>query len=137
MTTMDIERKHASLQMGLPYRYATTRILGLTSILRELRSSRITEELFDPVFAEWKKKSSPAWLPCQNQIPEEDLNRFFQVDLFANNGFLLFLCFEIIFEGVVVFEEREGEPRDFACERQLCLPVSNALGPLGIVVFAQ
>ena len=38
-TTLDIERKHASLIMGLPYRYATTRILGLTSILREKRSS--------------------------------------------------------------------------------------------------
>ena len=133
---MDIERKHASLKMGLPYRYATTRILGLTSILRELRSSLITQEFFDPVFAEWKKKNSPAWLPCQKQIPEEDLNRFFQVDLFANNCFLLFLSFEIIFEGVVVFQEREGEPRDFARERQLCFPVSNALSPLDIVVVA-
>ena len=117
MTTMDIERKHASLQMGLPYRYATTRILGLTSILRELRSSLISKEFFDPVFEEWKQKNSPAWLPCQNQIPEEVLNRFFQVDFFANNCFLLFLGFVIIFEGVVVFEQREAEARDFARKR--------------------
>lgn len=48
MTTMDIGRKHASLKVGLPYRYATTRILGLASILRELRSSVFAKELFDP-----------------------------------------------------------------------------------------
>ena len=104
MTTMDIERKHASLLMGLPYRYATTRILGLTSILRELRSSLIARKTFDPVSKKWERKFPPIWLPCQYQIPEEVLNRFFQVDFFSNNCLLLLLGFKIVFKGIVVFQ---------------------------------
>ncbi len=133
-TTMDIERRSASLLMGLPYRYATTRILGLSSILRELRSSLFTKEFSIPSLQSGKRKFLQCRLPCRHQIPEEDLNRFFQVDFFSNNRLLLFLCFEIIFEGVVVFQQCQRQPSNFPGQGQLRLPMGGALCPNSVVV---
>jgi hypothetical protein len=52
---------------------------------------------------EWERKNSKVRLPCHYQIPEEDLNRRFQVQSFSNNSFLHLLVFEIVFKSIVIF----------------------------------
>jgi hypothetical protein len=59
-TTMDIERKRASLELGLLYRYATTHLLGLASILEHLRFSFFTSALSIPVVRSGKEGRVPS-----------------------------------------------------------------------------
>jgi hypothetical protein len=69
-TTMDIERKRASLELGLLYRYATTHLLGLASILEHLRFSFFTSALSIPVVRSGKESEPWAGRLASDQIPE-------------------------------------------------------------------
>lgn len=96
-----------------PYRFATTRILGLTSILRELKFIHEHLRFFRFRQRVERENIKDVGLLASINPQKKILNRSVQIQSFSNTDSLHLLHFEIIFKSVVVFEEGKRETSNF------------------------